>query len=634
MKVWVPQDAKRALFEHTKGLKMSFNSKYGLLIATGVAAGAACVMIWCKYDRSHDEPLSRLDQNSQMLPNEFGNEPKLLDSISLDGARQLEPLLPTEMQNVADDVASLVENTNSALLTSGIQSKDNKIASLVDLDDNEFVLPPAQDNFELTPEIQDAADLPAVENTEDFAIQSGDEAMEFEIDQLGAEQFGAGRLSPSTTQKSVPNLQQSVQQPVEHGQANSPATGKLPAGWRSNPFFTQQGLPKPAKAAAQPKPVVNPNLVATVNIDKGFDNQAPTATVAQLPPSTRPTTETVLPSKPVMLPPLQSGLSVMQSGPIGMQDESILPIQVGISEAVAQQAVHHIEYGKSLARRGAAFAARQEFFKALRIVAQANDTATGGNNYSKALTDAIRAMREAEEFKVENSDSGEYVDVAATVETHQTKILTEQEAKLISPTQAMQAYYGFARQQLDYASGRNVVTAEALHSLGKLHTVMARHKKTMPGNLDVAKAIVFHKASLLSNPQNPSSANELGVLLAKTGNLHQATELFKQSLIEQPSPQAWNNLARTHRRLGEVEMAQLAETELAMAGRSQPTVATAGIQWMQNQDFNAMTPLEFEPRVATNKPIAIPEIKSAEEDSSETKGKSLGERFKSLKSWF
>ncbi len=309
----------------------------------------------------------------------------------------------------------------------------------------------------------------------------------------------------------------------------------------------------------------------------------------------------------------------------------ITPARMRLSEASAIQAVHHIEYGKSLSRRGAAMAARQEFFAALRVIAQANDSVVGGNDFSQSLGHAIRAMKEAEDFSINQSADSATVNVAATIESHRTQLLTKNEARHTSPVQAMQRYYAFAQQQLDFAGGRNVVTAEALSCLGKLHTVMARHQKIMPGNLDVAKAIVFQKTSLMSNPNNPTAANELGVLMVKTGQLREATELFKQSLIAQPTPQAWQNLANTHRRLGELEMAQLADLEYSIASQSRAPKIASGIQWIQAPQFNAMTPLEFEPRVAAQTQFTQP---SADEfRTSEPNGapKSFGDR---IKAWF
>ena len=71
------------------------------------------------------------------------------------------------------------------------------------------------------------------------------------------------------------------------------------------------------------------------------------------------------------------------------------PIKVDLSSADAQKAVHNIEYGKSLSRRGAAFAARQEFYSSLRILAQSHDKQVGGTAYTQALRNGIVALKEA-----------------------------------------------------------------------------------------------------------------------------------------------------------------------------------------------------------------------------------------------
>ena len=119
--------------------------------------------------------------------------------------------------------------------------------------------------------------------------------------------------------------------------------------------------------------------------------------------------------------------------------------------------------------------------------------------------------------------------------------------------------------------------------------------------------------------------------MAKTGRLQQATQLFKRSLVAQSTPQAWSNLAKTHQRLGEQQMASLAQTELAIAANENPTIATAGIQWVQVPQFNAMVKNEFEPRIATNTqsppvPQAAPKV---EEPEPEVKT-SIGQKIKSV----
>ena len=72
------------------------------------------------------------------------------------------------------------------------------------------------------------------------------------------------------------------------------------------------------------------------------------------------------------------------------QEQALLtataPVQhIAVSSADAQKAVHHIEYGKTLSRRGAAFTARQEFLAAMQVLAAGNDRVTGDNRHSKAL---------------------------------------------------------------------------------------------------------------------------------------------------------------------------------------------------------------------------------------------------------
>lgn len=581
---------------------MSFNFVHRLLVASAVAAGSVGLMIWCKYDSDNDAQLSKLDGRFQAMPNVI-NEPELLDSVSLDGARQLESVLTQDNSNEA--LAEI--DSQSALLASAIQSESNRVESLVDLGETELVAPPTTDSVDLELATQmlnpsaDEIELPPSTISQDS----------FGVDQ-NEDLLTAVKSNEPPANVSVAPIQNMLPQ----------ANAQTIKGWQTNPYVDLSKASVPSEAKQLP-------VAEVASVEEPLRPSAP-APQTQPPMVIQEAPQKSIPQDPVLTDDL-----VLPEGSVlsAMRNEPITPVQMGLSEPVAQQATHHIEYGKSLARRGAAFAARQEFFSALRVIAQANDAMSGGTDFSKALTQAIRAMKEAEDFRVQNSETGAYVDVAATVEAHQTKILTQREARDMSPVAAMQAYYGFANQQLDFASGRNVVSGEALHCLGKLHTVMARHKKTMPGNLDVAKAIVFHKASLTSNPVNPSSANELGVLLAKTGQLQQATSMFKQSLINQSSPQAWNNLAKAHHRLGETDMAQLAETELAMSAQGGGmTTATAGIQWVQNSAFNAMAPMEFEPRVASNQPVVEPVRTVEPEPAEETdKSKSFGER---IKSWF
>ena len=384
--------------------------------------------------------------------------------------------------------------------------------------------------------------------------------------------------------------------------------------WKQNPFLSTNApafspVERNSENKVQPASMAVTNqAVRSLNVIEGI----PPMDAASAPTAAIPTAATPINSN------LMTGIGSV-----------ITPVQIELTDAVAQKAVHHIEYGKSLTRRGASYAARNEFFTALRVVAEANDAVVNGNDFSKALSRAIQAMKEAEDFAVQDAQSFAVIDVPTTIEAHKTKLLTPIEARQISPRNAMQRYYAYAQQQFDFAGGRNVVTAEALHCLGKLHSVISAQQPISAGKNDVSQAIVFHRSSLLSNPSNSASANELGVLLAKSGELHEATNMFKQSLIAQSTPQAWSNLAKTHQRLGEQQLAHMAEAEVPIAAQS-TSIATAGIRWIDTPQFNAMAPLEFEPRIAQKSPQVVP---AAAELEANQKGEkpSIAER---IKEWF
>ncbi len=253
-----------------------------------------------------------------------------------------------------------------------------------------------------------------------------------------------------------------------------------------------------------------------------------------------------------------------------------LPLRLPLPEQIAHQAVHHIEYGKLLSRRGSFYSAQQEFYAALRIIAISNDKQTGTNHYSQALAEAVVAMKEAQDFVGAELESEAFLNVASTVETHQSSIIKPTDLDKISPRQAVQQYFLFAQARLDQAGGRNVVSAEAFCCLGKLNTSM-RQAESSPQAMEVAKAIAFHRAALLSDPDNSKSANELGVLMAKIGQLDSAVALFQQSLIKNPTPQTWINLARIHHQKGEFELAKAAEDQYqtlmqAAPGKSQSSI--------------------------------------------------------------
>ena len=323
--------------------------------------------------------------------------------------------------------------------------------------------------------------------------------------------------------------------------------------------------------------------------------------------------------------------SYQRSAQTSDQEQALLtaPVQhIALNSADAQKAVHHIEYGKTLSRRGAAFTARQEFLAAMQVIAAGNDRVTGDNRHSKALKMAMLTIREADDFTVANSDQQIQMDVASVVETHRSNVLTVDQAGHLSPVQAMNQYFAKAQQYLDLAGGRNVVSAEVFYCMGKLHTLLSRNQKVL-GPYETAKSVVYHQVALLSDDQHHRSANELGVLLARNGRLEQSKLLFERSLLAQPTVRTWQNLAQTHWRLGEQDFARRAVTESKLLASGQSQVIDSSIQWKPVEQFNADAPTEFnQQRVAQ-----LPNLSTKPAPASPQKpklGKSIAEKIKGI----
>ncbi len=308
------------------------------------------------------------------------------------------------------------------------------------------------------------------------------------------------------------------------------------------------------------------------------------------------------------------------------------PIIAGLDRTAATKAVHHIEYGKSLARRNALEAATQEFYSALHVMAQANDRQTGTNNYTDALRMGVTAMKEAKDFRVDDPQHQIHTNVSSIVEAHDTKLIGKTNARHLTATQAMQQYFEYAGQQLGLCGGQNVVAAEALYCLGKL-TAIRSTSSDNPNSFEVAKAIIFHRASMGANSQNYQSANELGVLLAREGRLSAAEAWLKKSLTIKPIAQSWGNLAKVHQRKGtpmDNDLAARAHREYQIAMNNE-AVGLSGnkIRWVEPAEFIRSAPPETAHPVANVAavPQTVVPVANIEEASSQDK-QSIADRIR------
>ena len=294
------------------------------------------------------------------------------------------------------------------------------------------------------------------------------------------------------------------------------------------------------------------------------------------------------------------------------------PIMVA-SPVVEERAQNHIQYGNSLARRGAIFAARQEFIQALRLIADSHDMQSGSMVYTRKLADALQALTESDDFVSVDSEQQLHMNVSTIIESHTARLIRPEHARDMSPIQAMQVYYNFAGSQMAQAVGQSKVASEALHSLGKLLTTAARYDANGKP-MDQTKAMVMHQVALSANAGNHRSANELGVLLAGNGRWHQAADLFSESLKQKQTPTTWTNLARAHQQIAQrsndpgerrtqTELASLAIQESQRLGYShgQQMLAVTSEDWATAEQFNGSAAMpELTQRRVTGQQPAVP----------------------------
>ena len=199
--------------------------------------------------------------------------------------------------------------------------------------------------------------------------------------------------------------------------------------------------------------------------------------------------------------------------------------------AVAERSRSLILHGIGLAKRGAYYSARAEIIKAIRLVAQALDAEGNTDSRSKSLAAAFRALDEAEDFVPRGSKMEADLDMQHLLAAHRTEILKG--VPRVTPLVAIQRYHAYAQDQLAEACGAEPVASLALYALGRLQTVMAERStglKKMHGPL----AMTFYQSALMVDASNHMAANELGVLLAKYGQLAAAKAVLVHSVATRP----------------------------------------------------------------------------------------------------
>ncbi|MBT4865621.1 MAG: hypothetical protein HON53_10990 [Planctomycetaceae bacterium] len=256
---------------------------------------------------------------------------------------------------------------------------------------------------------------------------------------------------------------------------------------------------------------------------------------------------------------------------------------------IGRHADEHVGYGFDLAEKGAVHSAHAEFVEALSIIADALD-GEGDESHRAALIAGLRAMDEANDFARRGKPLEAAIDFRRLKQLHKTPVLAADDPEDLTPYVAMQRYFVFAGQRLAYAGGETPAASRALYGLGRIQPYLAGQAGS--GNsLAGPKGIALHRAALKADPRNHQAANELGVLLARYGQLSAAADAFRHSLAVRPVPEAWHNLARVYEQQGHHSQARLARSKrqsliadvrIANGNRT----AESAIRWVDSAEFS------------------------------------------------
>lgn len=271
--------------------------------------------------------------------------------------------------------------------------------------------------------------------------------------------------------------------------------------------------------------------------------------------------------------------------------------------AVCEQAMQAVQYGLSLAERGATCSARAQFIQGLRMIAQALDASVAGAAHSDDLAMGLRALEEAEDFVPRGSQLEADLDVAAIIQAHETPIFKDEPEP--TPLVALQRYYTFAQNKLADAAGPTPAGSMALYGLGKLYALQPGQTPEQL-RLSAPKAMALQHAALTADSRNFRAANELGVLLARYGQLQDARGVLLHGLSLHPTPSLWHNLSVVHERLGEADLARRAKYEYELALRQAPRdPRTSRVQWVSPDVFARST------RTPADQPVQRTNVESA-----------------------
>jgi Flp pilus assembly protein TadD len=148
-------------------------------------------------------------------------------------------------------------------------------------------------------------------------------------------------------------------------------------------------------------------------------------------------------------------------------------------------------------------------------------------------------------------------------------------------------YHEFAQERLKKAVAGEQAGSMALHGLG---TIYARLAARNDDDVQLARsAMTMYSAALDACPNNHLAANELGVLVCRSGRPGEAAALFMKTIDLAPSAVAYHNLAIAQQRSGRLAEAaanELHSQRLAAEERARGDLSRrAGVRWVTPEEM-------------------------------------------------
>jgi polysaccharide biosynthesis/export protein len=354
--------------------------------------------------------------------------------------------------------------------------------------------------------------------------------------------------------------------------------GVIPQRRAPQAFLLQDAAPVPTPAVAVPQVAVPVESVA-----------GPVQTVAG------PVPIVSSPASDLQAPTIQTPVS----------DENLR----GSLRGVVLQSTQLTKEGLTLASKGAAYSARSKFLAALELIADALDARHNTQFHSRALCAGVTALREADDFS--HTSSAIEADPVALSVAHVTPLLKQARPQTITRLQALQLYYSYATSQFAAAVGGVPEASTAIYYLGRLQPFLGG-SVDRDAVLAEPKSLALEQAALSIDNRNFRAANELGVLLARCGQLEPARKALLYSASIERHPETFQNLAYVYRELGNRSDAQTMLTLAAeerrhhSSGRG-PAAAQPLVYLVDHKTFAGDTPIA-ETDGATQSPPPAPAV--------------------------